>query len=59
MLSDGSDGFVLDGFFGVDDSFFVEDSIGAVSTLDSIVGFQLRLFPAFYLTYLILLFPQT
>ena len=37
----GSDGLVLDGFLGVDDSFLVEDAVCTESALDCVVGFQL------------------
>lgn len=39
-----SDGFILNGLFGVDDSFFVENSVTADSALDSIVSFEFGLF---------------
>lgn len=55
----GSDGFVLYGFFGVDDPFLVEDTISTIGALDRIIRLQLRLLPAFYLTPFLLLFPQT
>lgn len=41
-----SDGFVLNGFFGVDDSFLVENSVPADSAFNSVVGFELWLFSA-------------
>jgi hypothetical protein len=46
MNGSGSDGFVLDGFLGVDDALLVEDTVSTVSALDGIVGLQLRLLPA-------------
>ena len=39
-----SNGFILNGLFGVDDSFFVENSVTADSALDSIVSFEFGLF---------------
>lgn len=45
-----SDGFVLNGLFGVDDSFFVEDSVAADSALDSVVSFEFGLFSTVSLT---------
>lgn len=45
-----SDGFVLYGLFGVDDSFFVEDSVAADSALDSVVSFEFGLFSTVSLT---------
>jgi len=40
MKWEGSDSFVLDGFLGINDSFFVEDSVGAEGALDGIVGLE-------------------
>ena len=45
-----SDGFILYGLFGVNDSFFVEDSVTADSALDSIVSFEFGLFSTVSLT---------
>lgn len=45
-----SDGFVLYGLFGVDDSFFVKDSVTADGALDSVVSFEFGLFSTVSLT---------
>lgn len=45
-----SDGFILNGLFRIDDSFFVEDSVTTDSTLDSIVSFEFGLFSTVSLT---------
>lgn len=44
---DGSNGLVLDWFFGVDDAFLVEDAVATVGAFDCIIGFELRFLPAF------------
>ena len=41
-----SDSFVLDGFLGVDDSLFVEDSVPADSALDGVIGLEFGLLSA-------------
>lgn len=41
-----SDGLVLDGLFGVDDSFLVEDSVSAHGALHGIVCFEFGLLAA-------------
>lgn len=54
-----SDGLVLDGFLGVDDPLLVEYAVSAVGALDRIVGFELALLAALYITTRLLLLPHT